>query len=106
MFEKDLKWEGSSYADVCAFPERARREAGYQLGFIQQGLDPEDWKPMRSVGTGVREIRIHVAGEFRIIYVAKREKAIYVLHAFQKKTKRTRKQDVDIAKKRLRDIAY
>lgn len=104
MKEKDLNWKGSSYKDLMSFPEQARREAGYQLGFIQLGFEPSDWKSMSSIGPGVREIRIHVEGEFRVIYIAKYEEAVYVLHAFQKKTQRTPKRDIDIAKTRLREL--
>lgn len=104
MREKDLNWKGSSYKDLMSFPEQARREAGYQLGFIQLGFEPSDWKPMSSIGPGVREIRIHVEDEFRVIYIAKYEEAVYVLHAFQKKTQRTPKRDIDIAKTRLREL--
>ncbi|EGQ61784.1 hypothetical protein GGI1_08893, partial [Acidithiobacillus sp. GGI-221] len=83
----------------------ARREAGYQLDRVQNGQEPDDWKPMNSVGQGVREIRIaDAAGIFRIIYVAKFADAIYVLHCFQKKTKKTSKMDVDLAAKRYRDL--
>jgi phage-related protein len=104
MKEKDLHWKGSSYKDLLSFPEQARRVAGYQLGFIQLGFEPSDWKPMSSIGPGVREIRIHVEGEFRVIYIAKYEEAVYVLHAFQKKTRRMPKLDIDIAKTRLREL--
>ncbi len=62
---------------------------------VQFGLDPTNWKPMKTVGAGVREIRIHYRGKYRVIYVANRNEAIYVLHAFQKKTQRTPKHDID-----------
>lgn len=104
MAEKDLCWRGSSYKDLLAFPVQARRDAGYQLGFIQLGFEPTDWKPMPSIGSGVKEIRIHTGGEFRVIYIAKFEKAVYILHAFQKKTQKTPKRDIDIAKTRLREL--
>ena len=68
---KEFRWLGSSYNDVCDFPDAARRDAGYQLHLIQSGLDPVDWKSMASVGQGVREIRLHQGGEHRIIYIAK-----------------------------------
>jgi phage-related protein len=72
---------------------------------VQHGLDPADWKPMTIVGSGVREIRIRdAAGAFRVIYVATRQEAIYVLHAFQKKTQRTPARDIDLAAARLREI--
>ena len=86
------------------FAKDARRRAGYELYRVQQGLDPTDWKPMPSVGPGVREIRIHTDGEHRVIYVATFEEAIYVLHAFEKKTRKTRRADMDVGRKRLRDV--
>ena len=98
MKEKDLQWRGSSYKDLLSFPDESRRDAGYQLGFVQLGFEPSDWKPMSSIGQGVKEIRIHVEGEFRVLYVAKNEEAIYVLHAFQKKAQKTPKRDIDISK--------
>ena len=80
------------------------RDAGYQLGFVQLGIEPSDWKPMNSIGQGVKEIRIHIMGEFRVLYIAKYEDAIYVLHPFQNKTQKTSKKDMDIAKTRLREL--
>ena len=104
MEEKDLQWRGSSYKDLLSFPDESRRDAGYQLGFVQLGFEPSDWKPMSSIGQGVKEIRIHVEGEFRVLYIAKFAEAIYVLHAFQKKTQKTPKRDIDIAKMRFREL--
>ena len=104
MKEKDLLWRGSSYKDLLSFPDEPRRDAGYQLGFVQLGFEPSDWKSMNSIGQGVKEIRIHVEGEFRVIYIAKYEEAIYILHAFQKKTQKTPKRDIDIAKTRFREL--
>jgi len=72
---------------------------------VQQGIEPSDWKPMTSVGQGVREIRIRdEAGIFRVLYIAKIEDTVYVLHAFQKKTQQTAKRDLDLAATRLRQI--
>ena len=99
-----MLWRGSSYKDLLSFPDEARREAGYQLGFIQLGFEPSDWKPMSSIGLGVKEIRIHVKGEFRVLYIAKYKEMIYVLHAFQKKSQKTPNRDMDIAKTRLREL--
>lgn len=83
----------------------ARREAGHQIDQVQHGQDPDDWKPMNTVGQGVREIRIRdAAGAFRIIYVAKLADTVYVLHCFQKKTEKTSKPDLDLAAKRYRDL--
>jgi len=104
MIEKPLAWLGSSLEDVRAFPAEARRAAGYQLGRVQQGLMPDDWKPMTSVGVGVYEIRIHTGLEHRVFYVAKHEEAVYVIHAFEKRTPRTSEADIALARKRLADV--
>jgi len=101
---KHLTWLGSSLDDVKAFPEGARKEAGYQLHRVQQGLDPSDWKPMKAIGGGVREIRLHGESEHRVIYVAKFEESVYVLHGFTKKTQTTAKRDIELAKARLKDL--
>ncbi len=101
---KPLYFVGTALEDLRAFPAAPRRESGYQLDRVQYGLEPSDWKPMTTVGSGVREIRIHGEGQYRVIYVAKIDNAIHVLHAFQKKTQKTRKQDVEIAKRRLKAI--
>lgn len=103
MALKPLRWLGSSLDDVRAFPEEARREAGYELFQVQNGLQPSDWKPMPSVGPGVQEIRIHVGTEHRVFYVATRPEAIYVLHGFEKRTRQTSRADIDLARTRLRE---
>ena len=89
---------------VREFPALAKKEAGYQLDRVQRGLDPTDWKPMKSVGQGVREIRIQHEGQYRVIYVASYEEKVYVLHAFQKKTQKTGKQDLDAARSAFGEI--
>ena len=104
MREKPVSWLGSSLEDLRAFPAGARREAGYQVGRVQQGLMPSDWKPMTTVGPGVIEIRIHTGVEHRIFYVAKFEEAVYVLHAFEKRTRQTPQLEIELARKRLRDL--
>jgi phage-related protein len=103
MAEKTLFWVGSSLADTRAFPEQAKQRIGYQLFLVQQGHDPDDWKPMPSVGASVREIRIHLQGEYRILYVASFAEGIYVLHSFQKKTQRTRQTDIELGRTRYAD---
>ncbi len=104
--EKQIRWVGSAYDDLLAFPKDARREAGFQLGKVQAGLEPTDWKPFEAVGAGTREIRLRDAsGAYRVMYVAKFEEAIYVLHCFQKKTQTTSKQDRAIAEARYRAVA-
>lgn len=101
---KDIRFCGRSLEALRRFPAVAKREAGYQLDRVQHGLEPTDWKPMPSIGSGVREIRIMHEGQYRVIYVAKFADAVYVLHAFQKKTQKTRKQDIDAAKQTLKQI--
>lgn len=101
---KPLYFVGSALEDLRALARAPRREAGYQLDRVQYGLEPSDWKPLTAVGRGVREIRIHHEGQYRVIYVTKINDAVYVLHAFQKKTQKTRKQDIDIAGRRLKEI--
>jgi len=78
--------------------------AGFQLWRVQRGLEPNDRKPMPSVGLGVQEIRIHTGSEHRVLYVARFAEAIYVLHAFEKRTRRTPKDAVDLARQRLRSL--
>ena len=99
---KALRFVGSSLDDLKNFPAEARREAGFELDAVQRGLMPADFKPMLAVGAGAYEIRVRVLGEWRIIYVAKFERAVYVLHAFQKKTQKTRKEDIELAARRYR----
>ena len=102
---KELVFLGDSLEQLRDFPETARKEAGVQLHKVQQGIEPSDWKPMTTVGQGVREIRIRdEAGAFRVLYVTKIEDAVYVLHIFQKKTQQTAKRDLDLAAARLRQI--
>lgn len=101
---KPLNFVGSSLDELRNFPDDARRAAGFELYAIQCGLEPSDWKPMPSIGQGAREIRIHVMGEWRIIYVAKFEDAVYVLHSFQKKSRKTSQHDIEIARKRYKQI--
>lgn len=104
MASKALIWVGTSLDRLRLFPAAPRREAGHQLHRVQLGLEPTDWKPIRSVGPGVVEIRIHEEGEHRVLYVAKFAEAIYVLHAFPKKTQQTRQADIEIAHRNLADV--
>lgn len=101
---KPLNFIGSSLDDLRNFPEEARKAAGFELYAVQRELEPRDWKPMPSIGRGVKEIRIHVLGEWRIIYVAKFEDAVHVLHSFQKKTQKTNQHDIEIARRRYKQI--
>ncbi len=105
MTLKQVRWVGDCQEQIRAFPDDARREAGYQLGRVQAGREPADWKPMPSVGLGVNEIRVREdSGAFRVIYVAKFAEAVYVLHAFQKKAQKTPKQDIELARRRFREL--
>lgn len=101
---KPLRFVASTRKALRAFPSEARRAAGFQLFRVQNGLEPSDWKPMKTVGVGVREIRLHHEGQYRVIYVANLHNAVYVLHAFQKKKQGTRIHDIEKAKQRLRTI--
>ena len=101
---KTLRFVGSSLDDLRDFPAEARRQAGFDLYAIQRGSEPSDCKFMPAIGVGVREIRLHVLGEWRVIYVAKFAEAVYVLHAFQKKTQQTRREDIELAQRRYRQI--
>ena len=102
---KPVEFLGSSLRDLKEFPGSARQEAGYQIDRVQHGLVPTDWRPMPTVGKGVREIRVHdMEGTFRVIYLAKLADAVYVLHCFQKKTQKTSDVDLEIAIKRYRDL--
>lgn len=99
--DKPLKWVGSSRDDLRRFSEAARVFAGFQLRRVQGGLDPNDWRPLPSVGPGVREIRIHTGLEHRVLYVARFAEGVYVLHAFEKRSRKTAKSDVELARHRL-----
>ena len=101
---KALFWVGSSLQDIKAFPEDARRIAGHELHLVQQGLEPDDWKALPSVGPGVFELRIRTRLEHRVFYVAKFAEGIYVLHSFQKKTQQIPRKDIELAKERYRDV--
>lgn len=102
---KPIDFCGDSLDALRAFPESAKREAGYQLDKVQHGYEPDDWKPMSSIGSGVREIRVwDEAGTFRVIYVAKLADAVYVLHCFQKKTEQTSEKDIKLARKRFKEL--
>ena len=96
---------GDSLERLRAFPDGARCDAGFQIDRVQRGLDPDDWKPTTTIGAGVREIRVrHASAAYRVIYVASFAEAVYVLHAFSKKTQRTARRDLDLAAARLKEL--
>jgi phage-related protein len=102
---KKLAFCGSSLKDLRDFPKGAREDCGYQLHKVQRGDQPDDFKPMPSVGKGVEEIRVREEdGIFRVMYTARFQETVYVLHAFQKKTQQTSQTDVDLAKDRFRQL--
>ena len=102
---KPVEFRGDSLDRLREFPSDARHEAGFQLERVQRGLEPFDWKPMPTVGSGVREIRVREdSGAFRVLYVAKFADAVYVLHCFQKKTQATAKRDLDLGTARYREL--
>jgi len=102
---KPIRFLGSSLDDLRQFPADARQEAGYQLDKVQHGLEPTDWKPIKTIGVGVKEIRIKDdAGTYRVIYLAKLVEAVYVLHCFQKKTEQTSQKDISLAKMQRKDL--
>ena len=88
-----------------SFPQQAKRRAGYELRKLQAGLAAQDTKQMSSIGPGVEELRIWVAGgTFRVIYVARFAAAVYVLHAFEKKTQTTAKSHLQLARERYKEV--
>jgi phage-related protein len=105
---KQLEWIGPARRELQAFPPLARREAGVNLDLVQQGLAPEDWKPMRIVGPGACELRIRSfdggTTQHRVIYVAKFQEAVYVLHAFDKKTEQTPQHNIRVAAARYQQM--
>ena len=100
-----MRFLGDSLKCLRDFPEDARHDAGYQLDKVQRGDQPDDFKPMPAVGKGVEEIRVSdSSGVYRVIYLARRAEAVYVLHAFHKKTQATPRKDLEIAKGRFRQL--
>jgi phage-related protein len=98
---KSIRFLGDSLECLREFPDDARQDAGYQLDQIQRGMQPTDFKPMPSVGKGVEELRVRdESGAFRVIYIARLPQAVFVLHAFQKKTRTTARKDIEIARER------
>ena len=102
---KPVRFLGDSLKRLREFPEVAKQDTGYQLDKVQKGQQPDDFKPMSSIGKGVEEIRVRdETGIYRTIYTARFADAVYVLHAFQKKTQMTSKSDIDIAKERYTEM--
>ena len=99
---KPIEFLGDSLRSLREFPDDAKRDAGYQLDRVQHGLQPDDFKPMPTIGKGVEEIRVRDdSGAYRVIYTARLADAVYLLHAFQKKTQATSKRDIELARQRF-----
>ena len=104
MTSRPVEFPGDTLARLRDFPQGARRAAGHQID-RERGLEPDDWKPMKTIGPGVREIRIRGrSGVFRVIYLATLPDRVVVLHAFRKKTQRTAQGDIELATSRLREL--
>lgn len=102
---KSVHFVGTSRGDLRQLPDSAQETAGFQLFKVQQGKEPDDWKPMPTVGPGVQEIRVRdERGAFRVFYVAKFEEAVYVLHVFQKRSQKTASADLDLGKSRYVEL--
>ena len=105
MKNKALYWVGSAREDARALPEAVRRVLGFEIQALVEGENPTHWKPMKNVFPGAREIVIKMEGQYRAIYVTVKPSALYILHVFQKKTQKTAKRDIELAKARYREIA-
>lgn len=101
---REVVFEGNSLSVIRQFPDDARHRAGYEIDRVQRNLEPENWKPFASIGQGVREICIQVGEQYRVIYVVKVVGKVHVLHAFQKKTQKTRQSDIELAKSRFKEL--
>ncbi len=104
MPDKPIVWLGTSLEDLRSFPRDGRERAGRALRLVQEGGHPPDWKPFPSIGVGVNEVRVRTGREFRIFYVYNLPRAVYVLHAFEKKSRQTLKADVQLARNRLKSL--
>ena len=101
---KPVTWLGDSLESIRAFPSMAKARVGRQIARVQDGQEPDDWKPQPSIGLGVGEIRVRAEGAYRVIYVAKFGESVYVIHAFEKKSQRTPRPDTELARKRFRAL--
>ena len=102
---KPVHFVGSSRDDLRDLSDEAKESAGHQLFKVQQGKEPDDWKPLPTVGVGVNEIRVwDKSGSYRVLYVAKFEEAVYVLHVFEKRSQKTPRDDIYLARQRYADL--
>jgi phage-related protein len=101
---KPIVFHGRSLTAVRKFPSQARREIGHQLDRLQHGLEPLDWRPMKAVGSGVREIRVQSSEQYRVMYCVPGKSAIHVLHAFRKTSRKTAKRDINQTRKVFKEL--
>lgn len=101
---KNIIWVGATHETVKSYSKNVKQEIDYNLDKLQRGLNPNDWKPMLTIGQGVKEIRIHQDNEYRVLYLAKFEEAIYVLHVFIKKSEKTLQKEIGLTRKRYNEI--
>lgn len=102
---KHAKFLGDSLYKIRSFPSDVKADIGYQIDKVQNGFFPDDFKPLKTVGKGVYEIRTRSSdGIYRTLYIASFDDFVYVLHAFKKKTQKTSKLDLEVAKKRLLEL--
>ena len=103
--KKSLRFCRGAYDELLSFPKPIVKVIGYQLGRVEAGLEPDRWEWFATVGEGVRQLGVKDATAwYRTMYVTSFPEAIYVLHCFQKKTDKTPKRDIDIARARLSDL--
>src|SRR3954453_11533746 len=101
---KVIRWVGSFRQDLRSFPKESRQRAGAELYRVQLGLQPLDFKPLNTVGAGVYEIRVHTRTAPRLIYVAQFAEAVYVLHVFQKRSQKTPRSELELARRRFAQL--
>lgn len=102
---KNLSFVGDSLKQIRSFAPDAMQDVGFQLHKVQSGEQPDDFKPMPSIGPGVEELRVwDESGTYRVVYTARFQETVFVLHAFQKKTEQTAQSDIDLAKSRYKQV--
>jgi len=101
---RTVVFEGNTLEVIRQLPDEVRLRTGYEIDRVQRNIDPENWKPFTAIGQGVREIRIQVGKQYRIMYIAKFANKVHILHVFEKKTQKTRTTDIEIAKNRLKSV--
>ena len=105
---RPVNWLKAALRDFQAFPERAREAAADALTIVADGGRPDIAKPLTGLGAGVWELAIHSHGEaWRVVYVLKVEEAVWVIHAFHKKSKKgaaTPKAEIDLVRERLKRL--